>query len=113
MYSLHPTLMCQASYILLLSKTKVSFFGPESYASKNVSAFQNHDRFSSDQFEMAITQFELPIFFQTSGRLFSISASSIGCEWSAGGCQLRRFFFGAGDEDRTRNFQLGKLTLYH
>ena len=21
--------------------------------------------------------------------------------------------FGAGDEDRTRNFQLGKLTLYH
>ncbi len=24
-----------------------------------------------------------------------------------------RKFIGAGDEDRTRNFQLGKLTLYH
>jgi len=24
-----------------------------------------------------------------------------------------KFSSGAGDEDRTRNFQLGKLTLYH
>jgi len=24
-----------------------------------------------------------------------------------------KFNTGAGDEDRTRNFQLGKLTLYH
>ena len=70
MYSLHPTLMCQASYILLLSKTKVFFSDPKSARLITSSAFQDHDRYLSDQFEMAITRSTLPIFFQTSGRPF-------------------------------------------
>ena len=73
--------------------------------------------FSGEQDEMACSSIRLPIFFKkllhAHGDKLNLAAfrpARSDVIFPTGSCLTN---IGAGDEDRTRNFQLGKLTLYH